>query len=315
MMAFEVAKQGMFTTVQDMGRHGYLRFGVPISGAMDVFSLIAANMLVQNESDATCIETTLIGPELEARTELTIAVAGGDCSPEVDGSPIPMWQSMNVKAGGVLSFGRMKTGCRAYVSIHGGIDVPAVLGSRSTYVRGGFGGLNGRQLRAGDLIAAFDTIPLAKNYLLCPSTIPYFASNMKVDVILGPQNKMFAEEGIETFLSEAYKVTSQSDRMGYRLDGAPISHLDKADIVSDPLLPGAVQVPQDGKPVVIMRDAQTTGGYPKIGVVTTPDINLLGQARPNDIIEFEKVTQRRAQDKYLQYAQKISSLRHTIVKI
>jgi antagonist of KipI len=314
-IALEVVKQGMFTTVQDIGRYGYLRYGVPISGAMDVYSLITTNMLVLNDAGAACIETTLIGPQLEAKSNLTMAVTGGDCSPEVDGSPIPMWQTVTMKAGEVLSFGPMKSGCRAYVAIHGGIDVPIVLGSKSTYMRGGFGGLYGRRLKAGDLISAFDVSPLTEKYSFSPHAIPSFPSNLKIGVVMGPQNEMFTDQGIDTFLSNVYTVTSESDRMGYRLHGPLISHIDEADIVSDALLPGAVQVPQNGMPIVIMKDAQTSGGYPKIAVVTTPDINLLGQAKPNDTIEFSKVTQKQARNKYLQYEKRISDLRKIMVRI
>ena len=307
MKAFQAVKPGLFTTVQDLGRYGFLRYGVPISGAMDTFSLVAANLLVGNSQNDACLETTLIGPELQALVPTQIAVTGGSCSPKINDQSIPMWQTVNVQEGDVLSFDRMENGCRAYIALRGGIDVPLMLGSRSTYVRGGFGGTAGRQLKVGDAIESFKVSPIKTRYALLNELIPQFTSNAVVHVILGPQDNMFTDEGIETFLSNSYKTTLESDRMGYRLNGPLIEHKGKADIVSDALLPGAVQVPKDGKPIVIMRDAQTTGGYPKIAVVASSDLCLLGQAKPNDVIEFSKVTIRQAQKKGNEYSKMLNS--------
>jgi len=290
MKVFQVLKPGLFTTVQDMGRYGYLKYGVPFSGAMDTFSLVAANLLVRNNPNDACLEITLIGPELQALTRMQIAITGGSISPKINGQNVPMWQTLEVQEDDVVSFEKMESGCRAYLSIRGGINTPQVLGSRSTYVRGGFGGMDGRQLKTGDIIEGFDAPLLKSSYSMPEEMVPQYTGQFKVHVILGPQADMFTEEGINTFLSNYYKVTIEADRMGYRLEGLTIEHKAKADIVSDALLPGAIQVPKDGKPIIIMRDAQTTGGYPKIAAAITPDVSLLGQAKPNDIIEFSKIT-------------------------
>jgi biotin-dependent carboxylase-like uncharacterized protein len=225
-----------------------------------------------------------------------------------------MWQTLAIDECDVISFGQRQNGCRAYLSIGGGVNVPSVLGSKSAYVRGGFGGLDGRQLRKDDIIEGYETPPLTSEYSIPRDLVPKFTGSFIVHVILGPQADMFTDEGVNTFLSKAYKVTLASDRMGYRLEGEPIEHKTKADIVSDALLPGAVQVPKDGKPIIIMRDAQTTGGYPKIAVITTPDISVLGQAKPNDRIEFSKVTLSQAQSKLQKFNRQLDMQKRTLLK-
>lgn len=314
MHVFQVLKLGLFTTVQDTGRFGYLKYGVPISGAMDTFSLVAANLLVENNPNDACLEITLIGPELKALTKTYIAITGGDAETKINGQNVPMWQTLQVKEGDIISFGKMKSGCRAYLSIKGGINTPLVLGSRSTYVRGGFGGINGRQLKSGDVIEGIASTPLKTEYSMPEELIPRYTGKFTVHVILGPQADMFTENGITTFLSNPYKVTSEADRMGYRLEGPLIKHKTKADIVSDALLPGAIQVPKNGKPILIMRDAQTTGGYPKIAVAITQDISLLGQAKPNDTIEFSKTTMRSAHEKTKVYYRLLNNLSSMLLK-
>jgi biotin-dependent carboxylase-like uncharacterized protein len=314
MQVFQVLKPGLFTTVQDLGRFGYLKYGVPISGAMDTFSLVAANLLVENNPNDACLEITLIGPELKALTKTHIAITGGDASPKINSQNVPMWQTLQVQEGDIISFEKMKSGCRTYLSIKGGINTPLVLGSRSTYVRGGFGGINGRKLQTGDIIEGFATYPLKTEYSMPEELIPQYTGNFTVHVILGPQADMFTENGMETFFSNPYKVTSEADRMGYRLEGPVIEHKARADIVSDALLPGAIQVPKNGKPILIMRDAQTTGGYPKIAVAITPDVPLLGQAKPNDTIEFSKTTTQLANEKTKAYYRMLNNLSSKLVK-
>ena len=314
MKTLKAQKPGLFTTVQDLGRYGYLRFGVPVSGAMDKFSLIAANLLVENDINDACIETTLMGPEFQALENMQIAITGGDCSPKINDQSAPMWQTLAIQEGDIVSFGRMESGCRAYISIRGGIDAPLILGSRSTYARGKFGGIEGRPLKTGDMINAFDASPLKTGYEMPKETIPQFSSNLRIKVLLGPQADMFTEKGVETFLTSQYKVMLEADRMGYRLEGPIIDHEEKADIVSDGLLPGAIQVPKNGKPILIMRDAQTTGGYPKIAVASTPDIDTLGQAKPNDTIEFSRVTIQETHGKMREYNELLCTLREKLRK-
>jgi biotin-dependent carboxylase-like uncharacterized protein len=281
---------------------------------MDVFSLVVANALVGNHSEDACLETTLLGPELRVLTRTQVAITGGDASPKINGSRVPMWQTLEADEGDVVSFGRMESGCRSYLSIRGGMDTPVVLGSRSTFVRGGFGGIEGRQLTTGDTIEGFDARLLEVEYSTPQQLQPQFAGDYEAHVVLGPQADMFTESGITTFLSNRYKVSLEADRMGYRLEGPLVEHKGKADIVSDALLPGAVQVPKDSKPILIMRDAQTTGGYPKIAVAIAPDVSSLGQVKPNDTIEFSRVTVKRAHEKVCEYYKLLTSLGGLLTK-
>ncbi len=313
MNIFKVVKPGLFTTVQDAGRYGHLKYGVPISGAMDTFSLIAANLLVGNPPNSACLEITFIGPELQALTKTQIAVTGGEIPIDINGHKASMWQTIEVQEGDIINFAKTESGCRVYMSIRGGINTPQVLGSRSTYVRGGFGGIDGRQLRSGDIIKGFPTITLEHGYAFPEELIPKYTNFYEIHTILGPQADMFTEKGIETFLTNEYTVTSEADRMGYRLEGQKIEHKTKAEIISDPLLPGAVQIPPNGKPIIIMRDAQTTGGYPKIAVAITPDISLLGQAKPNDKIKFSKITTHEAHKKTIAYYKFLDNLKNMLI--
>jgi antagonist of KipI len=290
MKLFRIVKPGFFTTVQDLGRFGFLKFGVPLSGAMDDFSFRVANMLVGNDCGDACLEITVFGPELEAVHDTQIAVAG-DISLQVNGHETDMWQTLTVKNGDTIVFGKVRTGFRAYLAVRGGIDVPLVLGSRSTYVRGEIGGMQGRQLKAEDYIEGFDTShPCSQGLSLPKEFIPDFSARINVDVLLGPQQESFTQEGIESFLSNPYNVTFESDRMGYRLEGPIIERGEHVDTISDAILPGSVQVPANGKPIVTMLDAQTTGGYPKIATVVFSDMYALGQAKPSDTISFHETT-------------------------
>jgi len=313
---FRVVKPGLFSSVQDLGRFGFQRFGVPVSGAMDKFAFMCANALVENAVSDACLEVTLFGPELEALNLTQMAVAGADFSLFVNGKVAPLWETMNVKKGDVIAFsGSARSGCRAYLAVKGGISVPVVLGSRSTYIRGGFGGYEGRGLRAGDTLRAFASSLFPKESRVLPAElVPRYEDEFVVDVILGPQEDMFTAEGVETFLSQAYTLTPESDRMGYRLDGVAVRHKGATEIVTDALTPGAVQVPGSGKPIVLMMDAQTSGGYPKIATVTTSDISRLGQAKPGNKIRFRKVSLTEARARYLDFHGSLSRLEERLVK-
>jgi len=300
MKLFRVVNPGFFTTVQDLGRFGFLKFGVPTSGAMDEFSLRAANMLARNNHGDACLEITMLGPQLEAVHDTQIAVAG-DISFQINGHEADTWQTLTVKNGDTILFGKVRTGCRAYLAVRGGIDVPVVLGSRSTYARGEIGGIQGRQLKAEDYIGGFDNSHSVDQCLTLPNEfIPDFGAKIDVDVLLGPQLESFTQEGVGVFLSNPYNVTIESDRMGYRLDGPVIERGEQVDTISDAILPGSVQVPANGKPIITMRDAQTTGGYPKIATVVSSDLHVLGQAKPSDTICFHEITLVQAQRRLLE---------------
>jgi antagonist of KipI len=288
----EVLDGGMHSTVQDVGRYGYQRFGVPVSGAMGVFALKAANALIGNPVGAACVEMTVLGATVRFVSDAWFAITGGDLSPALDGVTVPMWESVRVASGSMLSFAGPVDGMRAYLAVAGGIDVPFIMGSRSTYLMGGFGGFRGRRLVAGDVLNAFESeVP---NYwhrsLSAVGEVPTYGHDHLVRVVLGPQDDRFTESGIETLLTSEYTVSMQSDRMGYRLDGPPIEHLRGADIVSDGTASGSVQVPGNGQPIVLLADRGITGGYTKIATVISTDLGRFAQAMPGDSIRFAKVS-------------------------
>lgn len=289
---------GLLTTVQDRGRYGYQRYGVPVSGAMDEFALRMANVLVGNDQNAAALEITVQGPKIEFLAPTWIAVTGADLSATIDERPVSLWESVQVDAGSVLAFGDPRDGMRAYLAVRAGIDVPIVMGSRSTYLKGRFGGLQGRALRKGDQLSTLpldqsEFVPkrLPKNY-----TAPLYGGSHRLRVITGPQQDAFDRGALSAFLGARYKVSSQSDRMGYALDGPKIEHRDGADIISDGNPSGAVQVPGDGVPRILLADRGTTGGYTKIATVITSDLSKLAQALPAHSIAFRQVSLQEAQD-------------------
>jgi antagonist of KipI len=301
-VALEVLDGGLLTTVQDLGRTGYERFGVPVAGAMDPFALRATNWLVGNPPEAAALEITLAGPRLRAAEKCLIAVTGADLGLRVNGWNLPAWMAVFVRQGWTIGFSERKTGCRAILAVAGGIDVAPVMASRSTYLSGGFGGFEGRALRRGDLVpvgpAGFH-LPERAGRTFPRRLIPGYSDAPAIRVILGPQDDYFAKEGITAFLSSEYAVSSTSDRMGCRLQGSQIAHKGATEIISDGIPLGAVQVPPDGQPIVMMADRQTTGGYPKIATVISADIPLLAQCAPGQSrVRFKAVGVEEAQASY-----------------
>jgi len=287
-----LVKAGLLATVQDLGRPGFRDSGMPVAGAMDRQAMACANLLVGNHPGAATVELTLVGGAWRFEEELLAAVAGADMGATLDGAPVAPWSSFLAQAGSQLLFKQARTGVRAYLAVRGGVDVPLVLGSRSTYTRAGVGGLMGRALASGDRLPvgrAGGHAPAP--WALPPDEIPPTGGGATLRVLLGPQDDRFTAKGIATFLSGEYRVTPQNDRMGYRLEGPPIAMRGAADIITDPLVPGAVQVPGSGQPIVMGADAQTTGGYIKIATVIGPDLRLLGQARSGDLLRFARTTQ------------------------
>ena len=293
MLAVEVVRPGLLTTVQDLGRVGYQQFGAPTSGAMDQTALRAANLLVGNEEGAAGLEATGDGPALRALADLTVAVAGAEIELLLDGRPIESSATMVVLRGQLLELGRARRGLRAYLAIAGGIDVPLTLGSRSTCLPAAFGGFHGRPLRQGDCLAVGPAPrrPVAlTGRSLPPEWWQRAGEVLTLRVILGPQDHRFTPEGIQTFLTGEYRMMPETDRMGARLQGRPIAHRLGADIISDSIPLGAVQVPADGQPIILLADRQTTGGYTKIAVVVSEDVSRLAQVTPGQVVRFRQVS-------------------------
>ena len=294
----EILDPGLLTVVQDRGRYGFQRYGVPVSGAMDEFALRMANLMAGNDQDAAALETTVRGPKIEFHASTWIAVTGADISPEVDGQPIPTWESVEIEAGSVLAFGDLRDGMRAYVAVNGGIDVPVVMGSRSTYLKGRFGGLEGRALQAGDRLSTLpaDADAVLPKRLPKDYTAPVYGGIHRLRVVPGPQDHAFDADALSKFLTSRYRIHSDSDRMGYMLDGPKIEHREGADIVSDGNPPGAIQIHGDGIPRILLADRGTTGGYTKIATVASINLSSLAQALPGQSVSFRQVTVEEAQE-------------------
>ena len=290
-----VLKAGLLTTVQDAGRPGYRAFGLPVAGAMDRLAWALANALAGNAPGAAALEMTLLGAAFRFEKDAYVAVCGADMQATLGGEPVGPAAAFPVKAGGELRFGGARVGVRTYLAVRGGIGVPAVLGSRSTYVRAGVGGLSGRALRVGDVVPVGRSRgPPPPARALPAELVPAVGGEARLRALPGPQDDLFTTVGRALFFGLEYRVTNRNDRMGYQLEGAPVQHAGGADIVSDALLPGAVQVPGSGSPIVMMADAQTTGGYTKIATVIGPDLRALAQARVGDVVRFESVTDEQA---------------------
>jgi biotin-dependent carboxylase-like uncharacterized protein len=287
---FEILDGGFFTTVQDVGRYGYQRYGVPVSGAMDLFAIRAANLLVGNSPSAAALELTLVGPRIRMLTDAVLAIAGADLVPQLDGGPVQGWRAFVAPEGAVLGFGNARDGLRAYLAVAGGVDVPVVLGSRSTFTRGALGGFEGRIIQSGNRISAGAAAAAqVEGHAFPVRDIPTYGHHHVVRVLRGPQDDAFTAGGIETFFSSEYVVTSKSDRVGCRLAGAPVSHRGSADIVSDGIPFGAIQVAADGLPMILLADRGTTGGYTKLATVISADLPRLAQAVPGDRVCFRDV--------------------------
>ena len=292
METIKILDAGLLTTVQDLGRYGFQRYGVSASGVMDEYSAKIANKLVGNKVGEAVLETTLKGVQIEFLQNTAVAITGGNCDVTLNGTKIELWQSYLVNRGDILKMGICRSGLRNYLAFSGGIDVPIIMNSKSTNLKAKVGGFNGRKLMTGDVLSVGvgsleAPLTLNKHY------IPTYSKDIKVGVILGQQDDHFTEAGIKTFLNETYTVTQESDRMGIRLSsvsGATIEHKNGADIISDGITFGAIQVPGSGQPIVMMADRQTTGGYTKIGNVISSDLAKLAQATPGTKVKFVEYT-------------------------
>jgi KipI family sensor histidine kinase inhibitor len=295
---FEVVRAGLLTTVQDRGRFGSQQFGVTVSGAMDELALRVGNILVGNPQGAAGLEISLLGPQVRLLTDVVLAVTGAEMEADLDGEPVPGYQAILARAGQTLDIRHCRQGMRAYLCVGGGIEVPLRLGSRSTSLAAGFGGLDGRPLRDGDTVRVGPLLGSlgrvagrrAPERWRHPFTVP-----QTVRVVFGPQEDAFTDAGKRTLLESSYAVSPSSDRMGCRLEGPAIEHAGAADIISDWIPLGGIQVPGNGKPIILLADRQTTGGYTKIATVVGADIPKLAQLRPGDSVRFQAVTVEEAQ--------------------
>ncbi|HEX6270735.1 MAG TPA: biotin-dependent carboxyltransferase family protein [Anaerolineales bacterium] len=301
-MSLEVIDVGGLATIQDSGRKGWRRFGVPTSGPMDVFAFCTANVLAGNPFNFAAAEIGLGDITFRAMQDCLIAAAGTGYALSIYLWEFPLWSSFFVRKGWTIRFHKTNNGMWAYLAITGGVQTQPVMGSRSTYLRGAFGGFEGRQLQTGDVLST--GIPSPPSYELAARSLPEearlnYREHPIVDVVMGPQVQYFSNQSIATFLASEYSVRLTSDRMGYRLEGSPLTHRGTSELISEGITFGAVQVPPAGQPIVMMADAPTTGGYPKIATVISADLPLLTQCTPGrSKIRFQETTVARAQKKY-----------------
>jgi biotin-dependent carboxylase-like uncharacterized protein len=294
-----VINPGINVSIQDIGRPRQQHLGVPVSGALDVEALRLGNALVGNPEAAEALEFRMVGPTLEVEADaIRVALTGTRGELEIlgqDALRLPAHQSVRLTRGQRFRVGSLSDGSTAYLAVEGGFDVPRVYGSRSTYGRAGIGGLNGRALKESDRVPLeMETVEVRSERRLADAG--YLDDTGAFRVILGPQRDFFTDEAVETFLSMSYALTRDADRMGMRLEGPVLSHARGYNIVSDGIVTGAVQVPGNGQPILLLADHQTTGGYPKLAAVISADIPRLGRLRPGDEIRFEEISIEAAED-------------------
>ncbi len=313
-MEVSVIKPGMLTSVQDLGRWGYQASGVPVAGAMDLPALRIGNVMIGNQENAAALEVTLMGPELAVSGEGLAVFAGAELGFAVNGHEVGSWKAVTLSDGDVISFkGPRGCGCRGCLCFSGGIDVPVIMGSRSTYTRAKIGGHEGRALKQGDVLKVADPSPLwKKNNGFSPAKelLPDYNPELPLKILTGLQADAFTEAGLKTLFESEYTVSSESDRMGCRLEGPKVEHKESgADIVSDGIPLGTVQIPGHGLPIAMLADRQTTGGYTKVGVLTASSIQALVQRMPGMKVHFKRTDMESAVSELRSSKEKLEKIR------
>lgn len=300
-MAIEVFNAGLASTVQDAGRTGYYHLGIPLSGALDQFAFRTANLLVGNTEDAAALEMTMLGPKLAFTRDVVLAITGARLAARLDGVSIPHYEAVAIKAGSILSFDYLRDGVRAYLAVSGGIDVPIVLGSRSTYLLGGIGGFCGRKLQAGDVLPVGHSAEPPRPGRSLPEALrPVFAKEAQVRVLPGLYFHWLAEASGQSFFSDTWRVGAEADRIAYRFKGGRALQFaprerpfgagsDPSNIVDAGYPIGSIQVPGGLEPILLHRDAISGGGYAMIGTVISADMDLVAQLQPNARAQFVAV--------------------------
>lgn len=290
MSTIQVIKPGMQTTVQDLGRLGFGVMGISPSGAADPVSLRIGNRLVGNAENVAALEMTLMGGHFQFSAKTMIAVTGADFSASVGGDHVPQYLSIPVKAGETLEFGSSIGRARAYLCVQGGINVPEFLGSRSTHLLSGHGGFDGRALRKGDVLKIGKCTPDFCSKRLAGQGHANLVPRTVFRVTQGPQWDMFSNPAKRAFFEQTYRVAEAADRTGIRLEGTPLELTQDRDMLTEGVPLGAVQIPRDGKPIILFVEQQTTGGYPKIANIIGADLYRVGQLQTHHEVRFELVS-------------------------
>jgi biotin-dependent carboxylase-like uncharacterized protein len=298
-VTIQVRKPGLSTTVQDAGRTGYYHLGIPPSGALDQYSLGAANLLVGNPAGAAALECVYLGPELAFDADAVVAVTGASMAPQVNGEDRPLWESFAVRAGDVLGFGYISAGARAYVAVAGGVDVPEMLGSRSTYAIGALGGVEGRPLAEGDRLPVGTLGDGVTGHSVPEDLRPLLSKDVEVRVMMGLYDHRLTDAGRERFLGDTWTLTPVADRIGFRYKGAELETVDReppfgagqdpSNIVDAPYPIGSIQVPGSVEPIILHRDAVSGGGYMMVATVLSGDLDVVAQSAPNTRTRFVAV--------------------------
>lgn len=310
-MGIVIENPGILTTVQDEGRFGYQQFGVSPAGPMDTKSFYIANILAGNNRTEGALEMTFQGASIRFEKDNIIAITGADMSPNIDGTPVPMYQAVLVHAGSVLTLGMTNgNGCRAYVAFAGGLDIAKVMGSKATLMRNELGGMDGRKLEKGDIIgfaAPRKKLPNMELRRLKPEIFP--KKELTLRVVRGPQDYEFTEEECRKFFWYGAKISNEFDRMGCRLEREePLHHIGDGNIITDGISFGSIQVPPNGQPIIMLADRQSTGGYTKIGSVISVDLPLLTQSMAGYRVRFVEVSIELAQDLYIRRLNELDNL-------
>jgi antagonist of KipI len=326
-----VIKPGLFTTLQDLGRVGFQKYGVITSGAMDTFAHRIANILVGNHENEATIECTLIGPEIRFENDTLLTLCGGELSANIDGNPVGMWRPILVQAGAVLKFGPPQLGCRVYLAVAGGFQVNSVMESKSTYIRAELGGFKGRTLHSGDRITTGTVSVVSKqiieylnsrakqlsfeqaNWSISKKMLPKYREQPYIRVMRGRQFHLFTKESQEMLFGSSFQISAQSDRMGYRLKGPCLKLEARGELLSEAVSFGTIQVPSDGNPIILLADRQTTGGYPKIGQVATVDLPIIAQMAPNEKVEFIEIDHVTAEQLYIEREIMIAQVKNAML--
>ncbi len=324
-----VLKAGLLTTVQDLGRPGYQQYGVAVGGALDSFSARVANLLTGNDDNAAVLEMAQTGPELLCADETLVAWCGADFVAQVGGQPLPRERAVRVAAGETISFGPARSGLRAWLAFAGGIDVPPVLGSRSTYRRAGIGGYKGRSLAAGDSLklgepsgratAWLTSLEAARQRATTWSVQPKYLGRMappeRVRAMRGPEWDWFTPEAQQAIFSTSWQATKEADRMGVRLDGPGLALVQPREMISSCVNTGVVQVPAGGQPIVLLPSRQSVGGYPRLAAVAAVDIGRCSQLRPGERLQFQEITVAAAHELYLARERDLNRVRSGLARM
>lgn len=330
MMNITVLTPGLLTTVQDLGRYGYQKHGVIVSGAMDTYSMRLANIIVGNDENEAVIEITMVGPSLSLPKGSLISITGANLSPTINDKKVPLGRPVYIREESILKFGQCISGCRCYLAAAGGLDIPAFMESKSTYLRAKIGGKDGRALQKNDVLKLGSiserSADIIKKLIIESNKndsvifTPWYIRSSRVQnrentvirVFEDRQYKNISEESIEDFFISSFSIDVRSDRMGYRLNGPKIELKNKIEMISEEVSLGTIQIPPDGNPIILLADRATAGGYPKIAHVASYDIPKLVQLKPSDRIKFKKITLREAEILYLKREKYIAELKKSV---